>query len=408
MKRLIFIMVLTVNVLLSASFVFVSASSLATYESDTKKLIEDYFCNNLDLLEKDFEKYGYNVSLQECKVEKVVIKDNEILKSGYMIDLNDSNGFFLLSEDFRILDMSFTGDSYLDFGLTENLVYDINYGYNIQNASKNGQGINNTPTYNSFSGTYENGVIFDPTLYVQDRYGDDYELDSSKLNYDGSSLTQQDGSVYFYNGHTEGNCSLVSAYNFLRDLTYREQLYDLPIDNNSILYEPSLMEPSLYSERINDGNYDIKSGDTAKSFSSLYISTRLAAIAETGDVEGITLAETKDILEDIVYSSGYSTSEVNFSNTSIPLFYQIRSHFDDGETLVFSVLLHPVYGNHSMFAIGYEVYKANFSILGIPYVDYKYLIILRDGHNVINTYLDFDKLVIYGMITSETNLVSGC
>lgn len=410
MKKIVILCTLVLTVVMNINLVNASEIKEVYKMNGSASQVAEYFCNNLDLLEDDYIQYGYDVSLDTCVIHEVTIKSDKKNEIGYMVDLNDSNGYFLIGDNFKIYDMNFMGDSYIDANQSENLIFDVFLGYNVRLNDDYIENIENTPTNTSYSGTTTSGVIIDALDYIQDRYGSDFSLNSSVINFSGTATTMGNASVYLEDSlYTEGNCGLVGAYNFLADLKQRENLSALPSSIDSVLYEPSIMEPSVYNDRLSEGGYYIYTGSSAKSFSSLYITSRLAAIGETGDIANITLAQSKDILEDVVFSNGYLSSEVSFINSSIPSLTTIRNHFDAGETMVYSVLGHSVYGNHTMFATGYQVYVANRTFLGIPYVDYKYLITLRNGWQNYETYLDFSCFAgLYGIITANVNLVGSC
>lgn len=367
-----------------------------------------YSCENLDLLELDFQRYGYDVLLDDCTMEKIKIKNGDIESDGYIVDLGENNGYFLIGNNYKIYDMSLIKGFNLNSNSIEKLIYDIELGYNFDKKEFIDDNLELEPLNSSFLGTTDSGVITESLLYIQDRYGTDYYLNSSKINYLTSSFTMSEGSVYLRDTmYTEGNCGLIGPYNFLVDLKHKESLSKLPSTNDLVEYEPYFMENSIYLDRVNQGNYSIFSGNTSKSFSSLYINSRLSAIEISGDIESISFSNSKRILENVAYSNGYTSSQIKFVSTSLPSFTNIRNHFDAEETIVFSVWGHSVYGNHTMFSTGYEVFRADREFLGIPYVDYKYMLILRNGWQNYNTYFDFSVFFgRSGMITANVDVGS--
>jgi hypothetical protein len=104
-------------------------------------------------------------------------------------------------------------------------------------------------------------------------------------------------------------------------------------------------------------------------YSPMYISSRLTALSLNSSTEGISIFQSRDIIDSMIIASGYNntTHTVNIA----PTMSQMQSIVNSGGTFLFSCSLHSVYGNHTMFAFGYDIYLKETKFLFYTIKTYK-------------------------------------
>ena len=249
-------------------------------------------------------------------------------------------------------------------------------------------------SYDGYDGVDSSGTIHNLDDYVKDRYGSKYKKHKSKSVTSDLGETQFPLSVYVKDDgkylYSEGNCGLVSVYNHLLYF-YNKRSYNRLPATNIRKYNPSTSEPNLYRKKKADGNYiiyDTEDIGYQKEFSQLYIDARLEAYRINGGPEGLTVWESRDILNNIMslydYSRRFKIVEIWSTST-------VTSRINDGEALLWSTLT-GAYGSHTMFVSGYNIYVKETKILLFTVKTYKDFLEIRDGWSSSKRYFDFNGL----------------
>jgi hypothetical protein len=163
----------------------------------------------------------------------------------------------------------------------------------------------------------------------------------------------------------------------------------LPFGAATRLYDPSEEESSLFDTKISEGEYyiyDTEDGHSQRSFTYLYIEARQEANEMNGSPEGLTVWESRDILNNVMETHGYST---RFKIIEAWSMSTVTSRINDDEAILWSTL-GSVYGNHTMMVAGYDIYLKETKVLFLTIRTYKNFFELRDGHSIYPRYYDFN------------------
>ncbi|MDC7242924.1 MAG: hypothetical protein PQJ44_02980 [Sphaerochaetaceae bacterium] len=280
--------------------------------------------------------------------------------------------------------MSFDKDVFDDLKTSNSLIYEVGIGF-ISLDSK-------TKSLNYFNANEAEPLGIptsretDVIQYINTYYGCGYSLIESNSAPDITpAATQFWGTVYKEddNGthHSEGNCGLISAYNLLWYYKYKRMYYSLPYGIASKLYDPSSEESDLYYDKHNDGNtyiiYDTEDGQSQKSFTYLYIEARQQSIAINGSPEGLTIWQSRDIMNNIMSDNGYNTT---FSVLEYGSYNSIKTYIDSNNPVLLSVLSDQVYGTHTMMVNGYQTYHKQVQFLIFTWNYYIKIYEVFDGY----------------------------
>ncbi|VEU80214.1 hypothetical protein [Haploplasma axanthum] len=268
--------------------------------------------------------------------------------------------------------------------------YDIHNGYNYYGKELTDNSVINNiemEKISKYDGTNSGGYITDLPKYVADRYGKEYKLNVSKrvTNMDGE--LQTDNSIYYEskNGfsYSEGNCGLISAFNYLKYMYNNRGFSRIPY-SSKIKYDASILEPKIYDKKLKDSNYTVRNN---KNISKALSDIRQEAYRINGGPEGLTVWESRKLLDYAMKEYGYST---RFKVIEIWDYNTVTSRIDKGQGLLWSVFGHQTYGSHTMFVSGYNTYVKTGKFLWWTTYSYKEFFILKDGHYKTDKFYDFN------------------
>jgi hypothetical protein len=388
MKKVVILLVF-VSLFVTTSCISVKADSseyLSPWES------AQVICSRLDEINNYAVQETGKGNINSCNFYDIEINEVGELFRGVYIDFNGLNGYVVVGENLTVYDFAVEGKSLNDDYKKSNLVYDVLGGYSYDGIERTS--ISNIPMGNgydpSINGVDSDGYIVDIDDYVHDEYGTSYDVHASV---NASTLTGQKQyplSVYIdSDGYSEGNCGVVAAYNLLMHYRYERSYYGLPYGKTYRSYDPSTEETTLYNSKKNEGGYsiyDLEDNGTQRSFSYLYIETRQESLDVANKVEGLTSWQTRDILNNVMENSSYST---RFEVIEIWTMSTVTNRIDAGEALIWGTI-GSAYGNHLMMVSGYDIYVKETRILFVTYRTYKDFFEIRDGHNAGARYYDFN------------------
>ena len=183
---------------------------------------------------------------------------------------------------------------------------------------------------------------------------------------------------------------MVSAYTLLKFYKYDKNYSNLPYGFATRLYNPSIEESELYLEKKSEDIYRIYDiGDyynSQRRFSYLYIEARLEAIEISNGISGITVWQSRDILNKVMQNHGYST---RFKIVEIWTMNTVTSRIDNGEAILWSTE-NSALGDHTMLVAGYDIYLKETRVLFFTYKTYKNFFEIRDGWSNEPRYYDFN------------------
>ncbi len=347
-----------------------------------------YIQKNLDKINNYAKSEGYETNINDCTMQKIQIFDGEVYEDGYFVDFNDNNGFLTIGNDFSIYDFSFVGDI-TGNNILVDFTYSVHDGYNYKGKNYETHNLEEERFYTpaDFDGTNDNGEITDLPMYVVDRYGSEYTLYEGKRVTTMSGVIQYAQSVYIHHvdglDYSEGNCGLISANNYLKYLRVNRSYINIPYYTYEYYYA-SIDEPNLYNERSADSTYTTKNPK--------YMSTALADIRRdayriNGGPEGLTVWQSKNLLNYAMEEYGYST---RFNVIEAWSYSTVTSRIDNNKALLWSVLWQEVYNNHTMFVSGYQTYRKEGKFLWWTTYDYLEFFVIKDGHSSSDRYYDFN------------------
>lgn len=363
-------------------------------------------CNNLDEINEYSLQNGGKGNISSCKLYDITIKEFDNTIQGVYIDFNENNGYAVVGTDLTVYDFTTTGEAMTEKGEKADFQFDVLDGYYYQGIREEtvNQDIPMFDGYDkSLDGVDSSGTIYDLPKYVADEYGSSYRLYKTKDATTMSGEDQMELSVYkkendsngdgIIDSHSsEGNCGLVAPYTLLKFYKYNKGYYDLPYGYATRAYDPSSEETSLYNKKVSAGNYYIydteDDGHPQRNFSYLYIEARKEANKINGSPEGLTVWESRDILNNVMANHGYST---RFKIIEIWSMSTVTSRIDKGEAILWSTF-GSAYGNHTMFVAGYDIYVKETKILFITYRTYKDFFEIRDGWSKDPRYYDFNGI----------------
>lgn len=397
------------KIVMTLSFILlvVTVSSISVKAADSDYLTPmesaEVICSRLD----EINKYGLNNggtgNINHCKFYDIYIVEVDEAFDGVYIDFNGHNGYVIVGKNLTVYEFEVTGKSVNENDKKKDLKYDVLSG--IYYEGYEDQYDNLLPMYNgydtSLNGVDSKGTIYDLPDYVADEYGSSYKLHKSANATTRTGESQTDLSIYIKLNYdssgtlvstlSEGNCGLVAPYTLLKFYKYEKSYSSLPYGIATYPYDPSTEETSLYNSKVAEGGfriYDTEQGYSQKSFSPLYVEARQEAIDMNGSTEGLTVWESRDILNNVMDNHNYST---NFKIIELWSMNTVTSRIDNGEAILWSTL-GSAYGNHTMFVAGYDIYVKETKILFVTYRTYKEFFEIRDGWSTSPRYYDFNGI----------------
>lgn len=360
----------------------------------------NYICDRLEQINEYAIENGGTGTISKCKFYSIEILEVDEMVEGILIDFNGDNGYVVVGEDLVVYEFKLNGASINDDFEKNDLKYDVLSGFTYE-------GIENNLIYDmalyevydtSLDGVASDGTIEDLPDYVADVYGTSYTVDKSvnattmtgekqsNLSVYLKMVVDDQGIVHYY---SEGNCGLVGPYNLLKFYRTVKGYYNLPTVYTTSAYDPSVQETDFYNEKVAEGNYkifDTEQGSAQRYFTPLYVEARLEAIDMNDSTEGLTVWESRDILNNVMENHNYST---RFKIIEVWLMSTVTSRIDNGEAILWSTI-GSAYGDHTMFVAGYDIYVKETKILFVTYRTYKNFFELRDGWNSSARYYDFN------------------
>lgn len=397
------------KIILMLSFVllFVTTSSVSVNAETSSYLSPvdsaEIICSRLDEINEYALENGGTGHINHCKFYDIEIIEVDSVINGVYIDFNGHNGYVIVGNNLTVYEFEVSGKSINDEVMKSDLRYDVLSGIYYEGFEYDYD--NQLPMFNgydqSLNGVDTNGTIYNLSDYVEDEYGSSYVLHESVNATTRSGESQSDLSVYRkenYNSSgtlislsSEGNCGLVAPYTLLKFYKYEEGYTGLPYGIATYPYDPSAEETDLYNSKVAEGGYriyDTEQGYAQRSFSPLYVEARQEAIDMNGSTEGLTVWESRDILNNVMDNHGYTT---NFKIIEIWSMNTVTSRIDNGEAILWSTL-GSAYGNHTMFVAGYDIYVKETRILFVTYRTYKDFFEIRDGWSTSPRYYDFNGI----------------
>ncbi len=348
-----------------------------------------YIQNNLDEINDYANSNGYSVNITHSYLQPILIFNGESYEEGYFIDFNDDNGYITVGNDFSIYDISFERESVAADGILNNFEFSIHDGYDYDRKIVETMDIETAEFYNpsNYDGTDSQGKITNLPDYVKDKYGSGYSLYAGKRVTTMSGERQSTQSVYIHykDGiyYSEGNCGLISASNYLKYLYTNREFTNIPY-NSYEYYYPQVNEVNLFNARNSDSSYTVSN---PKYMRTALADIRREAYRINGGPEGLTVWESRDLLNHAMSRYGYST---RFKIIEIWSYSTVTSRINNNQALLWSVLGHNVYNDYTMFVSGYQTYKKEGKFLWWITYDYKEFFVLKDGHSSADRYYDFN------------------
>jgi hypothetical protein len=370
-------------------FLFLSLTPIVKAKEErtiSSKETMSYFIDNLEHVSVYVNEMGYDWDYKNYKVYPISIVIIEDTVDGYLIDFMGENGYVVVGENLNIYDMNFEKDIFNDYELSSGITYEVGVGFSSLNSINDEMNFE----YETYTEAEPFGTPTSRVTNVEDYinlyYGYGYTLiDSGSAPEITPAADQFWGSVYkkvIGSSHTsEGNCGLISAYNLLWYYRYKLSYYSLPYGYAGRLYDPSSEEPDLYYEKHNDGNtyiiYDTEDGESQKTFTYLYIEARQQAISINDSPEGLTIWQSRDIMNNIMSDNGYDTT---FSVLEFGSYNSIMNYIDSDKPVLISLLWDPVYNSHTMMVNGYLTYHKQVQFLFFTYNYYIKFYEVYDGY----------------------------
>lgn len=382
-------------------------------ESCTAQMLSSYISDNTDSLSSIYDSAfpesaeTFTATSVEFQLPVYVVTLN---KEGIYLDFNDDNGYMILVDGNDVVAWETTGDlSYLK-GL-DSTFYSIfdGFGYYEGNqflpyertylSETELQNINfssNDPYKGQ--GKAGDGDIIYPNLYVEDRYGAGYKIESG----DGRSLPkafsyfrQWNLSIYYETGsdgieRSEGNCTLSSIFAALNYFKTSGKYTSLPAPTSKTSYNAT--NDSFYSKYKNDSNFRI---ETPKSLPNLYLAIRQYVIDnygyETTDTNPFNITT---IIKDIgkKYNASLSANHILVWSYESQVVDEIKA----GYPVIINVLNSSTYTSHSMVVTGYSLYTKTTTIAGLNIKSYVKLIKVNDNWSASPRYFDFTNYNAFG------------
>jgi len=404
MKKIIVLVLLCLVTLVPSNVIFAATPNESSSTISASKGAK-YICENIDYVNELAIYLGHEANIETCSIQKITLimgfsQDEE----GALLLFDHNKGYLVLGANYNIYDISFESFA-LDYEEISDIdSYDISRGY----SSLNENSISFEDELNSVvinDATTIDGVVLYRDLYIDQEYGGQYFLYKAVLLTGRSGFTQGALSVYEEVFDTdgdgtvdaaasEGNCATISAVNYLTFLRYEKNYSALPYAYTTFAYNPAIYESSLYYEMRQEDNYWIYDGNVyfgeikpIKQFSYLYHETRQEAISVNDYPWGLTVWETRDVVNNVLSNYGYTNA--HHSVIELPTSTTITNNINVGNGFIMSLLADNVYGTHEVFVTGYYIYQWVQKFLFFNINHYVYLLDIRDGWNSGIRYYDF-------------------
>lgn len=445
--------ILLLVTMLSVNDKNVNDNNIKNYLDSDCYAVANYIQNNFDLFVEKYNESS-NEKLNASYVEnsfyiKIVDYDGE--QDGYFLDFNQDNGYVLIGNEYTFYDFSSNEKSPYENIESESYYYSTSRGYLYL---KDGEYVNVDETKNMNNGCLDDltfeaktyagqedketgcGYINDTDLYVNDKYGSGWTLSINKslAMATGQYTDQARLSCYYDYSYveddlfysSEGNCWFVSAYNVLQSLAdatgnYKKKVEKYKEDSSKgsmpsikeiVDYDAKSSEYDLYKKVYDDKGNNISGKITSKSgkthyktelrntkFPKLYIDVRKYVVSKYKKVDGGTVYNTANIINEVGKQYGYDfkakgtvaaglygNSGLTAINKGLPFVLCTTSASNAG------------YGNHLMAGCGYKVYSKTSGWWIFKVTSHKYFYELRDGHGEKERYFDLSAWTGFGGI----------
>ena len=410
-----FMCVLISFIILIGSAVGIPASAISMGEEnvvfDSPEAMAEYIQNNLDDFADEYNQENATMTAYSRMAVGAEIFDPDYCENQFSVqlansteyvicmDFNESNGYMIVSKD-SILKLTTLGD--LDYlyayeGEVYFSIIDDDFVY-YQDGEYFLFGNDDerviTPV-NTYNGTDSDGVITSRGEYIRDRYPD-AELDSGDLiptNYL-SLIDQEECSVYFRNGFTEGNCAPVAILNALTIMRNKGTYSSLPAASTINTIIP---ENDYFYQAAIDNNYTVRH----RTLPALYNQIRQLAIMSYGytvsngqqpNGSSSSSAINSDTTVDFLETMGtFYNLDINAKKKNLTM-SNVSNQIYENKPIIWYLVDDATYGDHAVVITGYYTYKQYKTVLGIKVCTNTInLLRLADGWNDISVYYDLES-----------------
>lgn len=358
----------------------------------------------------------------ESTEEITVIADadgDEVELHGYFCDFDGSNGYMVITDDYKIYGLETEGDNpFMDvLEFDELLFYEVSgYAYRCLGEIYSVADLSNyCMSFSAYKGQASRGCgrIYYADMYIRNRYGVSYQR-TEMIWLSMYRFTQYNLSVYHHYDEdeaewlSEDNCWIVSGFHVLQYLSDNRELNNAPVNGDTIYYSAGLNEPNIMSKYFDeDGNCKefiyINGKKTAKyrfnpdgtrKFPSLYADFRRYANDNYQKCDIGVINETGKMMVGV--AKKYKTKLSYSTHKDWKLYLgDAMAQLSNDSPLIW-VTNGCKYGNHMMAVCGYRKYQAEeeLNVEGITYTSKstKLLFGLRDGWS---SYYDDDSQKTY-------------
>lgn len=202
-------------------------------------------------------------------------------------------------------------------------------------------------------------------------------------------FVQYDLSCYIFEGCSEANCGLVSAYHILQYMQ-KSRWNRMPNSNDRTLYDPYLYEPNLYFKRFDltgRSLYDGLEKKTIEYCPMLYKQARMHCASKYEKVEDLSVYQTSAIIENVAKIHDY---KVDAQEETMYKFHLDKGvdELNNNIPLCYSVLGDETYGSHTMAVCGYRKYQGKKKVMFFETTNTVLLYELADGWSFNKMYYD--------------------